>query len=199
MNLRSRLSSHGFSWRLRRHWQNPEAILSIVGLKPNQVFMDIGCGDGFFAIPAARIVSEKGRIYALDVDKDAISVVEERAKKEGLKNIVTRVGKAEKTVFCEACGDIIFLADDLHDFEDPSRVLANARRMVKAGGRLVDVDWKKKYMLMPGPPIRIRPSETEASNLIKKAGFEIEIVGEAGPYHYIIIAKTMSSQKLAHE
>jgi ubiquinone/menaquinone biosynthesis C-methylase UbiE len=188
------MSSHGFSWWIRRQWQNPEAIFRRIGLKPNQVFVDMGCGDGFFTIPAAYIVGENGKVYSLDIDKDAVSAVRERARREGLKNIVTRVGNAEETMFCEGCGDIVFFANDLHDFEDPSKVLSNARRIIKASGRLVDVDWKKKSMLMPGPPLRIRLSETEASNLIKKAGFDIEMVGEVGPYHYIIIAKPVSSK-----
>jgi len=161
----------------------------MINLKPNQVFADICCSDGFFAIPAAQIVGKNGKVYALDIDKNAISVLKERAKKEELKNIVTTVGNAEETVLCEECGDIVFFANDLHDFRDQSKVLANARRTIKASGRLVDVDWKKKSMLMPGPPPRIRLSETEASNLIKNAGFDIETIGEAGPYHYIIIAK----------
>jgi cyclopropane fatty-acyl-phospholipid synthase-like methyltransferase len=42
----------------RRKWQNPEAILSEIGLKSGQTFVDIGCGDGSFAIPAARLVKK---------------------------------------------------------------------------------------------------------------------------------------------
>lgn len=187
------MSSNGFFWWLRKHWQNPEAIFQRIGLKPGHVFMDIGCGGGFFTIPAARIVGPAGKIYGLDIDKDAIIALEDIAQKEGLKNIVTIFGKAEESVFCENCCDIVFLANDLHDFDDPSKVLLNARRMIKSNGRLVDVDWKKKRLLMPGPSLRIRLSEAEASDLIRKAGFGIELVGEAGPYHYLITAKPRPS------
>ena len=116
--LVSIVRSYGFSWRLRRRWQNPESILGRVGLKPSQVFVDIGCGDGFFTIPAARIVGENGKVYALDIENNAIRAIEDRARKEGLKNIVTTVGKAEETVVCEGCSDMIFFANDLHDFEN---------------------------------------------------------------------------------
>lgn len=47
-------------------------------------------------------------------------------------------------------------------------------------------------MSMPGPPLRIRLNEEEASNLIKESGFEVEVVEEAGPYHYLIIAKPIT-------
>lgn len=187
------LSFNDLVWWLRKHWQNPETILNRIGLKSSQVFMDLGCGNGFFAIPAARIVGENGKIYGLDINKDAIFAFEDRVQKEGLKNIVTIFGKAEESIFCEDCCDIVFLANVLHDFGDPSKVLRNARRMIKTSGRLVDVDWKKKTTLMPRPPLRKRFSEADASSLIRKAGFEIELVGETGPYHYIIIAKPMVS------
>ena len=67
--------------------------------------------------------------------------------------------------------------------------------MIKPDGRLVDLDWKKKNMTMPGPPLQIRLSEEEASNLIKTNGFEIETIEDVGPYHYIIIAKPTSSSR----
>jgi ubiquinone/menaquinone biosynthesis C-methylase UbiE len=183
------LSFHGCFERIRRRWQDPEAIFDRIGLKSGFIFVDIGCGNGFFALPASHIVGENGKVYGLDKDDNAISKLRERVRKEGLDNLVLTVGKAEETILCEACADIVFLANDLHDFEKPNKVLINARRMIKPSGRLVDLDWKKKSMTMPGPPLRIRLSEEEASNLIKESGFEVEAAEEAGPYHYLITAK----------
>jgi ubiquinone/menaquinone biosynthesis C-methylase UbiE len=56
----------------RRAWQNPENILLSIGLKPGSTFIDLGCGDGFFAVPAANIVGRNGRVYALDMNSEAI-------------------------------------------------------------------------------------------------------------------------------
>lgn len=172
----------------RRRWQNPEAILAEIGLRPGFTFMDIGCGEGFFALPAARLVGEGGKVYALDINEDAIRRLKEKAVNEGLRNIELKVGVAEETVLCEACADIVFLSIVLHDFEDPARVLRNARRMLKHTGRLIDLDWRKEPM-EPGPPLRIRFSEEQAASRIKAAGFRIEAVKELGPYHYMIIAR----------
>ena len=153
--------------------------------------MDIGCGDGFFAIPAARLVGERGRVYALDVDSEAVDRLRRRAKKEGLTNLSLKVGQAEETVLCEACADIVFVGINLHDFRNPSKVLMNAKRMLKLTGRLIDLDWKKQPMEM-GPPLEIRFSDKKAASLIKAAGFIIEAVKESGPYHYLIVAKQYS-------
>lgn len=173
---------------LRRRWQNPEAILADIGLKSGFTFMDIGCGDGFFSLPAARLVGEKGKVYCLDMDAEALERLKRRAAKAGLRNLILKVGEAEETVLCESCADRVFFGIVLHDFKDPKNALKNARRMLKPTGRLVDLDWAKKPMEL-GPPLRVRFSEEEAARRIEAAGFKIEYVREAGPYSYMIVAK----------
>jgi ubiquinone/menaquinone biosynthesis C-methylase UbiE len=97
-------------------------------------------------------------------------------------------GKAEETMICDACADVVFCGTALHDFADPSTVLTNARKMLKPDGRLIDLDWKKEPTEL-GPPLQIRFSQEKAAKLIQKAGFTIESIKEAGPYHYLITAK----------
>ena len=170
----------------RRSWYNPDVILE--DLHSGMVFIDIGCGDGFFSILAAKKVGENGKVYAADTDAQAIEKLKQKAKAEGLKNITAKVGKAEDTVFCRECADFVFYSMDLHDFNDPTKVLQNARQMIKSTGRLIDLDWKK--MDMPfGPPVAIRFSEEKASSLIRAASFKLESVKDAGPYHYVLTAK----------
>jgi len=89
------------------------------------------------------------------------------------------LGRAEDTVFCEACADIVFFGMVLHDFSDPAKVLRNAGRMLKADGRLVDLDWKKEPMEL-GPPTGIRFSEEEAIRRIEAARFRTEAVKDSG-------------------
>ncbi len=57
----------------RRKWQDPEQIFDMIGLAPGMIFVDMGCGDGYFALPAARRVGNRGRVYAVDIDGDAVS------------------------------------------------------------------------------------------------------------------------------
>lgn len=172
----------------RRNWQNPEAILTEAGLEPGMTFIDIGCGDGFFALPAARMAGSSGRVYGLDADGESINELKEKASKEGLKNIKAQAGAAEDTMLCGNCADIVFFGICLHDFYDPAKVLKNAGHMLKKGGRLVDVDWKKEPMAL-GPPLEKRFDEAKASKLIAEAGFQVESVKSVGPYHYMVIAK----------
>jgi ubiquinone/menaquinone biosynthesis C-methylase UbiE len=171
----------------RRKLQDPEAILQDIGLKPGYVFMDIGCGNGFFSIPAARIVGPGGKVYCVDVDGGSLDQIRQKAETEGLKNLTLQNAKAETVIFCEACADLIYFGTVLHDFSDPLKVLQNARKMLKAGGRLANLDWKKEEMDY-GPPVAIRFDESKAEGLIKSAGFKIEDTRDYGRRHYLVIA-----------
>jgi ubiquinone/menaquinone biosynthesis C-methylase UbiE len=170
----------------RRSWYIPEVILQ--DLRAGMVFIDIGCGDGFFSILAAKKVGENGKVYAVDTDASAIERLKQKAKTEGLRNITAKAGMAEETVFCNQCADFVFYSMDLHDFNEPTKVLQNAKKMIKPSGRVIDLDWKKIDMPF-GPPVSIRFSEEQASGLMRSAGFTETEVSDAGPYHYVITAK----------
>ncbi len=172
----------------RREWQNPEAILEKIGLKPGQTFMDIGCGAGFFTLPAARITGPKGKVYGVDSQSDAIDEIRKKAAAGGLTNLELKVGRGEETLLCHACADIVFFGIVLHDFQDPAKVLENAHPMLKPDGKLANLDWKKVDMSF-GPPLSKRFDEATASRLIEQSNFKVESVKDSGKYHYLVIAK----------
>jgi ubiquinone/menaquinone biosynthesis C-methylase UbiE len=180
----------GFSLdeNIRRSWFNPEKILQDAGLVEGMVFVDVGSGDGFFTMLAAQVVGKTGRVYAVDTDAKAIDRLKRKATNRGFPNVKAIVAEAEENVFCDACADVIFYSIVLHDFNDPAKVLQNARRTLKPSGMVVDLDWKKQQMPF-GPPIQIRFSEEKASALLEAAGFKIQNIAVVGPYHYIVTAK----------
>ena len=145
----------------QRSWYNPQAVLS--DLKAGMTFADIGCGDGYFTLLAAKIVGEKGKVYAVDIDPSGIEKLKNKAQTQGLTNIAAQAGKAEDTVFCRGCVDFVLFSMDLHDFGDAAKVLQNAKQMLKPNGRVVDLDWKKIPMPF-GPPVAIRFSEEYAAD-----------------------------------
>jgi ubiquinone/menaquinone biosynthesis C-methylase UbiE len=172
----------------RRKRQNPEVILANIGLKSGLIFMDIGCGGGFFALPAARVVGKSGKVYGIDTNAEYISELRELASREGLNNLELTAGKAEDVVLCESCADIVFFGIVLHDFEDPAKVLQNAKKMLNPAGRLINLDWKKIAMPL-GPPLQRRFTEEKSAQLIETAGFNVLNIEDIGPYHYMIVAK----------
>ncbi len=173
----------------RRKNQNPKEILISNGLKKDMICIDLGSNDGFFTIPAAKIVGSKGKVYALDVNKEAVNELIQKAKMENLTNISASVGEAENFSLENVKADFVFLGMVLHDFYNPTLSLSNAYKSLKKGGKLVNFDWKKTDTLM-GPPFAKRLSEEEVSGLLKKTGFtNIEVKSYSDNY-YIITANT---------
>jgi tRNA A58 N-methylase Trm61 len=62
-------------------------VLQRAGITRGQIVLDFGCGSGMYTIPAAKIVGEQGRVYALDKDKQALDELMQKAKSTGLRNI----------------------------------------------------------------------------------------------------------------
>ena len=171
----------------RKTTMDPDVILPKAGLKPGMTLVDIGCGQGYFAIPAARIAGKKGRVYGIDIDEEALELLGRKASEAGL-DIKVITGEGEKTIACEGCADIVFFGICLHDFEAPEKVLANARRMLKPGGTLANLDWKKAEM-QGGPPVEARLSERQASKLIADAGLKVQSAEDISGRYYLILAK----------
>jgi ubiquinone/menaquinone biosynthesis C-methylase UbiE len=134
------------------------------------------------------MVGQEGKVIAVDLDEGSIMRLQQKAAEEGLRHLSAEVRAAEETVACEGCADFVFFGIDLHDFADPAQVIRNARQMLRPSGLLVDLDWKPEPMSF-GPPPGKRFSIGKAQQLIGSAGFHVTSVKEAGPYHYIIIAR----------
>ena len=67
--------------------RNPYKILERAGLKPGQTVLEVGCGPGFFTIPAAKIVGKEGKVYAVDTHPMAIGRVQNKIRKEEITNV----------------------------------------------------------------------------------------------------------------
>ena len=80
----------------RTKWQNPKSILKDLGLEAGNTFIDMGCGQGFFALPAAEIVGPNGKVYAIDTNREAVRILKRKAKERGLTNLNAHVGIAEE-------------------------------------------------------------------------------------------------------
>jgi len=170
-------------------WQNPQDVLSRLNLKAGDVFMDIGCGDGFFALPAAMQVGSAGRVYGLDVSPEALANMQTRAEEAGLTNINPVLGNAEEVLLCHTCADVVLLANVLHDFSFPLKVLARVQETLKPQGLLAVLEWEK-VPTQHGPPLAKRLERSQTRSLLEKAGFGVTGMETTGPYHYLVTARS---------
>jgi ubiquinone/menaquinone biosynthesis C-methylase UbiE len=114
---------------------NPRKVLEKLSIKEGQTVLDFGCGPGGYTIPAARMVGEKGRIYALDIHPLAIKTVEKKAKKEGLTNITTILSDRD-TGLPEESIDVILLYNTIHKVKNKRALLKELHRVMQLNGFL---------------------------------------------------------------
>ena len=118
------------------HLKNPCRSLEAAGLKPGQKVIEVGCGPGFFTIPAAKLVGEKGFIYAVDVNQRAIKRVEEKMRKHGLSNIKPILGNAANSGLQDCSIDLAFVFGLRYIAGGLSNLVSEMHRILKAEGIL---------------------------------------------------------------
>jgi ubiquinone/menaquinone biosynthesis C-methylase UbiE len=78
-------------------FRDPYKVLRAAGLEAGQRVLEVGCGPGFFTIPAARIVGEEGSVLALDVNSLAVEHVQRKIGTEGVTNVRAILANAAQT------------------------------------------------------------------------------------------------------
>ena len=140
-------------------------VLQQIGLRRGQTILDFGCGSGTYTIPAAKIVGEQGRVYALDKDNEALNELMQKAKLAGLENIeaMKTSGKLEVELTDESV-DAVLLFDVFHSYyfsqtRDREKLLGEIYRVMKPSA-FISV-WPKHM-------------ESEAEGEIKSVNFHLE-------------------------
>jgi len=168
---------------------NPPSILAILGLnRETKNVVEFGCGYGTFTIPAARKI--QGKVYAIDVEPEMISITHREAIKQGLNNVevIQRDFMAEGSGLEDKSMDYAMLFNILH-LENPVALLREAYRILTTQGRIGIIHWNYDSKTPRGPSLDIRPKPDDCIRWAQEAGFFQSQRYELKPYHYGIVLK----------
>lgn len=161
---------------------NIEQLDQIDGMK----VADFGAGIGAYTIPLAKKVGDFGRVYAIEVQKDLLSKIQNTALEENLTNVEVLWGDIERlgaTKLSDESVDIVIVANVFFGIEDRSGMVAEANRVLVSGGKILFVDWKDSYGgIGPQPEMIVTP--TEARQKFEDNGFVFEKSIQTGDQHY---------------
>lgn len=156
---------------------NPTALAE---LKPGETVLDLGSGGGIDVLLSARRVGPTGKAYGLDMTDEMLALAEENKAKSGLTNVEFLRGEIESIPLPDNSVDVIISNCVVNLSGDKDRVLAEAFRVLKPGGRLaisdiatrgeIPAEIRKNIELWVGC-IAGALSETEYSDKLAKAGF----------------------------
>lgn len=166
---------------------NINKILASLGVD-NRVnnIAEFGCGYGTFTIPAAKIIS--GKIFALDIEPDMIQMTNEEAKKHELGNVETilRDFMSEGSGLENNSMDYVMLFNILH-LENPDTLLKEAKRILKADGKLGVIHWNYDPATPRGPAMEIRPKPEQCIKWAELVGFRLVGQYDLKPHHYGLV------------
>lgn len=105
-------------------------------IKEGQVVADLGCGPGFYSLPIAEAVGNRGRLYAVDFDPKAIEKISLKARKHGLTNIIETYTGSAANVSCipDASVDFVLANGLLCCMLDHGGAVREIKRMLKPEG-----------------------------------------------------------------
>jgi ubiquinone/menaquinone biosynthesis C-methylase UbiE len=125
-----------FDNALRPLFHNPQAIFSSY-VKPGMTVMDVGCGRGFNTIGLARMVGDKGRVIAVDVQRRMLDMLKRRSESTGFKNRIdmhlcerTSLGVTDTVDFVNAFWMV-------HEVPDKRKFLSQIYALLKPNGHVL--------------------------------------------------------------
>ena len=161
---------------------NPTALAQ---LRPGEIVLDLGSGGGIDVLLSARRVGPTGKAYGLDMTDEMLALANENKRKSGLENVEFLRGEIENIPLPDNSVDVIISNCVINLSSDKGRVLREAFRVLKPGGRFAvsDVvlrgevpDEVRKSMLLWAGCIAGALQDSEYRSKLAEAGFEaIEI------------------------
>jgi len=121
--------------------QPPGQVMDIIGLDAGMTIAEIGAGQGRYVVHLADRVGPDGKVYAEDINDDALRHLAQRCRRGGFTNVETILGDLTDPKLPSGELDLIFVISSYHHFSDPVALMRSARSALKPTGRLAIAEW----------------------------------------------------------
>lgn len=144
---------HFLDSNLRRTLQPPKKLIQRSGIKEGMKVLDLGCGSGAFTTFTARVVGEKGKVYAVDVQPEMLKQLEnklDRPENKDIKNIETKIASVYNLPFENDSFDLVLMVAVLQEISDRRKALREIKRVLKSDGILAITE----FLIDPDYPLK---------------------------------------------
>ena len=152
----------GSAWLERQEREREERtdlLVAALQLKPGMVVADIGAGTGYLSRRMAPVVMPGGKVLAVDVQPEMVSMIQTMVRQSGLTQIKPLLGAEDDVKLPASSVDLAIMVDVYHELAFPYEVLDSIGRALKPGGRIVFVEYRAEN---PEVPIKALHKMSEA-------------------------------------
>ena len=181
-------NKHKLDNEKRRELLPPEETLINLGLHEGDVMADIGCGIGYFTIPASKIVGDSGKIFAMDILPEMLQDVGIKIKENNISNIEIILTEENDLKLEDNKITIAFISSVLHEADEKENFLNEIKRIISPKGRIAIVEWQKINSEF-GPPIDHRLDKIDLIKILDTVGFSNISTIDIGENFYGLIAE----------
>jgi ubiquinone/menaquinone biosynthesis C-methylase UbiE len=172
----------------RAEWQKPDEVVASLELRTGDTACDVGAGPGYFTLRLARAVGPEGRVLAVDVETRMVETLRERLVSAKLTNVTPILSLPDDSLLPGGACDVVLVVDTYHHFPDGLDYLRRLSRALKAGGRIVNIDYQKRDTPV-GPPLEHRVARESFLEVAGRAGLVLAEEKTLLPYQYFLILR----------
>lgn len=166
----------------RKERMDPENFFKITSPGSKEVWVDIGCGPGYYTLPLAEQVR---KVYALDISREMLDICSSWASDKSISNIVVMESDSTDIALNSDSVDKILLVNVYHEFPSVENVVREFSRILKPGGHLFVIDWRAEQM-ESGPPLEHRIPEKKVIGDFESAGFSFKMNYDIYEQNYVL-------------
>ncbi|RZM22183.1 MAG: class I SAM-dependent methyltransferase [Pedobacter sp.] len=182
------MSFEGVSWlerNTRSKEENTDLAISKLPVASNSVVADIGAGSGFYTFRIAPKVPE-GKVYAVEIQNDAITYLQKKAAELNTKNVMVIKGAEKSPNLPDGSIDLAIMVDVYHELMYPHEFLQAIKRALKPKGKLLLIEYKQE-----DPAVAIKEehkmSVRQVSKELKANGYHLVQNGQFMPIQHFLV------------
>lgn len=170
----------------RLQWFPPQQIKALLEMNEKGVYLDIGAGTGYITREVAATVPG-ATVHALDVEP---LMIEEMEGSNRNTSIQPQLMERDVLSFARTCLDAVWSITVFHELGNPLPLLHEIRRVLRPGGRLLIIDWKKKMEACEqGPPLEHRVLVEDVIAVLQEVGFLNVVEVKGFTHHFGVLAE----------
>jgi arsenite methyltransferase len=166
--------------------QKPDEVIAALNLKAGETLADIGAGSGFFSFRFSPKVGDSGRVFAVDINPDMILYMNHYIRDRKVKNVTTVLSAPEDPLLPDVSISRFFICNTWHHVQSRPQYLALMKKMLKPGGQIVILDYKKEKLPV-GPPPEMKLAREEVIREMEAGGFKLAKELSFLPYQYFLV------------